>query len=207
MSTPQAGEGGFHIAALYETVAGAHAARDALTAAGVPASSILVLDRGHAAIPAESPKGLWAHLKHMLVPDAHAHIYAEGVARGHPMVIADVTDTDTDAATAALKSANPINIDKRAQVWTEQGWDGVNGGQGYWLNAQAERDAAGSEGITAGGIMAGDYGAVGAPRFSRADTNILRGMPPSSGAPPDAAPQDGIPVNDDPQVRVYKVGE
>jgi hypothetical protein len=83
----------------------------------------------------------------------------------------------------------------------------VNGGQGYWLNAQADRDAAGSEGITAGGIMAGDYGAVGAPRFSRADTNILRGMPPSSGAPPDAAPQDGIPVNDDPQVRVYKVGE
>ena len=202
MSTPQAGEGGLHIAALYETVAGAHAARDALTASGVPASSILVLDRGHAAIPAESPKGLWANLKHMLVPDAHAHAYAEGVARGHPLVIADVTDTDSDAAIAALKSANPINIESRAQVWTEQGWDGVNGGQGYWLEAQADRDAAGSEGMTAGGIMAGDYGAVGAPRGSRTDTNILRGLPRFAGAA-----QDGVPVNDDPEVRVYKVGE
>jgi hypothetical protein len=104
MSTPQAGEGGFHIAALYETVAGAHAARDALTAAGVPASSILVLDRGHAAIPAESPKGLWAHLKHMLVPDAHAHIYAEGVARGHPMVIADVTRSISTSAPRSGRS-------------------------------------------------------------------------------------------------------
>jgi hypothetical protein len=186
---------GFHIAAIYETVAAAHAAREALTAAGVPASSILVLDRSYAERPAESEAGLWGHLKHMLVPDHHAHAYAEGVARGHPLVIADVTEADTAAATAALKSANPIDIETRAESWS-----GVNGGQDYWLDAQAERDAAGSEGITAGGIMSGDYGAVGAVRGGRADTNILRGLSRFAGAP-----EDGRVVNDDPEVRVYEV--
>jgi hypothetical protein len=191
---------GFHIAAIYETVAAAHAARDALAAAGVPASSILVLDRSYAERPAESEEGLWGHLKHMLVPDHHAHAYAEGVSRGHPLVIADVTETDMAAVTAALKSANPIDIETRADEWTEAGWNGINGGQDFWLDARADRDAAGSEGITAGGIMSGDYGAVGAVRGGRVDTNILRGISRFAGAP-----EDGRVVNDDPEVRVYEV--
>jgi hypothetical protein len=195
-------QSGFHIAAIYETIAAAHAARDALAAAGVPAGSILVLDRGHAERPAESPTGLWGHLKHMLVPDQHAHAYAEGVARGYPLVIADVTEADTAAATAALKSAGPLNIESHAEAWTEEGWDGVNGGQEYWLGAQGQQDAASSGGITAGGIISGDYGSVGRLRGGNADTNILRGISRFAGRE-----EDGVPVNDDPAVRVYKVGE
>jgi hypothetical protein len=191
---------GFHIAAIFETPAAAHAARDALMAAGVPEAGILVLDRSHADRPAESPQGLWGYLKHMLVPDQHAHAYAEGVSRGHPMVIADVTEAGQEAAIAALKSASPINIETRAEKWTDAGWSGVNEGQDYWLDAQAERDAAGSEGITAGGVMSGDYGSVGAARGGRADTNILRGISRFAGAP-----EDGHVVNDDPEVRVYEV--
>ena len=193
---------GFHIAALYETVAAARAAKDALVSAGAPAGCVLVLDKGYAERPAESPEGLWGHLKHMLVPDQHAHAYAEGVARGHPMVIADVTGIDIDAATAALKSAGPIDIEARADTWQQEGWSGVNGGQDYWLDAQADRDAASSEGITAGGIISGDYGSVGAPHGARADTNILRGLSRFGGAP-----ADGVPVNDDPAVRIYRVAE
>lgn len=192
---------GTHIAALYETTAAAHAARDALLAAGVAAASILVLDRGHAELPAESPNGLWGRLKHMLVPDDHAHPYAEGVSRGHPLVIADVTDVETEAAVTALRTAHPIDIEQRAAVWEGEGWSGVNGGQDFWLAGQAERDAAGSAGITGSGVLSGDYGAVGGLHGgARADTDITRGMRFAG------ASEDGALVNDDPAVRVYQVG-
>ena len=101
---------------------------------------------------------------------------------------------------AAIKAAHPIDIESRAAAWADEGWNGINGGQEYWLNAGGDRDAAGSEGITASGVIAGDYGAVGSPRGGRADTNILRGQ--AQGAEP---PEDAVVVNDDPAVRVYQV--
>jgi hypothetical protein len=192
---------GVHIVALYEDAAAAETAQAALVAAGVPAASIVVLDPSVAERPAESEDGLWAMLKHGLVPDDHAHAYAEGVARGHALVMADVTELDTEVAVVTLRSAGPVDIDTRAREWTEAGWDGTNGGQTYWLDAQAERDAAGSEGITGGGFMSGDYGSVGAPHDGRVDTNILRGFSPYAGAR-----EDGVLLNEDPSVRIYRVG-
>ena len=191
-----------HIAAQFEDVGAARAARAALVAAGVPESAILVLDRGHAEIPAESVKGLWGSLKSKLVPDRHAHPYAEGVARGHPLVVADVAEGDLAAATAALQAAHPINIEDRASEWADEGWSGVHDGQGYWLSGQG-LDAAGSGGITAGGVISGDYGSVGGLRgSSRADTDITRGM----GVPRPAANEEAVVVSEDPTVRVYQVG-
>ena len=200
-NAPTPSDTGTHIAALFEDAAAAHAAQAALVAAGVDPTHVLVVDRSWADRPAESPDGLWGTLKHMLVPDEHAHAYAEGVARGHALVLADATDAETDRAVAALRAAQPIDVDKRADAWTDDGWDGVNGGQDYWLDAQAERDAARSEGITAGGIISGDYGSVGAPIGGRSDTNILRGLSRFAGVR-----EDGVPVNDDSAVRVYRVG-
>jgi hypothetical protein len=192
---------GIHIVALYEDAAAAETAKAALVAAGVPDASIMVLDPSYAARPAETADGLWGMLKHALVPDDHAHVYAEGVARGHALVLADVSETDTEVAVVTLRSAGPIDIDARASEWTEAGWDGVHGGQNYWLDGQAERDAAGSEGITSSGFMSGDYGSVGAPHDGRVDTNILRGFSPYAGAR-----EDGVLLNDDPSVRIYQVG-
>jgi hypothetical protein len=201
MSETGVGTTGVHIVALYEDAAAAEAARTALIAAGVSSTSIIVLDQGYAARPAESEDGLWGILKHALVPDDHAHAYAEGVARGHALVLADVSETDTEVAVVTLRSSGPVDIDTRANEWTKAGWNGVNGGQDYWLDAQADRDAAGSEGITGSGFMSGDYGAVGAPHDGRVDTNILRGFSPYAGRR-----EDGVLLNDDPSVRIYQVG-
>ncbi len=192
-----------HIAAQFENVAAARAAREALLAAGVPDGAILVLDRGHAAIPAESTQGLWASLKAKLVPDRHAHPYAEGVARGHPLVMADVNAADLARASAALQASHPINIEERANTWEQEGWSGVHDGQRYWLGAQGISDAAGSGGITAGGIMSGDYGSVGGLHGgARADTDITRGM----GMPTPAESEEAVVVSEAPTVRVYQVG-
>jgi hypothetical protein len=192
---------GIHIVALYEDTAAAETAKAALVAAGLPAASIIVLDPSFADRPAEAEDGLWGMLKHGLVPDDHAHAYAEGVARGHALVMADVTEVETEVAVVTLRSAGPVDIDARAGEWTKAGWDGTNGGQDYWLDAQAERDAAGSEGITGGGFMSGDYGSVGAPHDGRVDTNILRGFSPYAGKR-----DDGVLLNEDPSVRIYQVG-
>jgi hypothetical protein len=189
---------GIHIAALFETTATAHAARNALVAAGVDAGSILVLDRGQSATATKS--GIWATVKHMLVPDDHAHPYAEGISRGHPLVVADVTEAQRDAAEAALRAAHPINIETRAQAWEDAGWDGVHEGEEAW-EAEDQRAAAGSEGITASGIMSGDYGSVGAPHGGKISLDITRGRFRHAGTP-----TEGELVNDDPAVRVYKVG-
>ncbi len=191
-----------HIAAQFEDLAAARAARDALIAAGVGEGCILVLDRGHAEIPAESSSGLWGSLKSKLVPDRHAHPYAEGVARGHPLVMADVGEADLARAQAALTASHPINIENRASEWVDEGWSGVHDGQGYWLSARGLGDAASSGGITAGGIMSGDYGSVGGLHGGgRADTDITRGM----GVPRPVESQEAVVVNDDPMVRVYQV--
>ena len=189
-----------HIAAQFEDVAAARAAKAALLAAGVAEGAILVLDRGHAEIPAESTKGLWGSLKSRLVPDRHAHPYAEGVARGHPLVMADVRDAELAAATAALAAAHPINIETRASVWADEGWSGVHAGQEYWLTAQGIRDAASSGGITSGGLISGDYGSVGGLRgAARADTDITRGI----GVP--RPMEEAVVLSEDPTVRVYQV--
>ncbi len=192
-----------HIAAQFEDVAAARAARAALVAAGVGEGCILVLDRGHAEIPAESSTGLWGSLRSKLVPDRHAHPYAEGVARGHPLVMADVSEAELPRASAALQAAHPINIENRASEWVDEGWDGVHAGQGYWLSARGLGDAAGSGGITAGGIMSGDYGSVGGLHGGgRANTDITRGI----GVPRAAESEEAVLVNDDPTVRVYQIG-
>ncbi len=193
---------GIHIAALFETSAAAHAARDGLVAAGVDPGSILVLDRGNPATAkaTATKRGIWASLKQVLVPDDHAHPYAEGVSRGHPLVVADVTEAQRDAAEAALQAAHPINIESRAQAWADEGWDGVHEGQDEWRDSR-NSGAAGSEGITAGGIISGDYGSVGAPHEGRVDLDITRRRFRYLGSP-----NEGEVLNTDPTVRVYKVG-
>ena len=125
--------------------------------------------------PRESNQGLWASLKKKLVPDSHAHPYAEGVARGHPLVMADVGEADLARASAALQTAHPINIEDRATEWVDDGWNGVHDGQGYWLSAQGIGDAASSGGITAGGLMSGDYGSVAGCAGGRGRIRILPG--------------------------------
>jgi hypothetical protein len=193
---------GIHIAALFETSAAAHAAHDALIAAGIEASRILVLDRGHAdkAGQAHSRGRVWGALKHLLVPDDHAHAYGEGVTRGHPLLLATVTEAEQAAAVAAVQSAHPLNVDAHAEGWREEGWSGVYDGEDEFLaSSPMGREAAGSEGIVDSGLLVGDYGAVGGMIGGRANTDILRGKSFLRG------PAKAEPVDSPENVQVYAV--
>jgi hypothetical protein len=190
---------GTHIAALFETTASAHAAQAGLIAAGVDASRILVLDRGHHETP--EAHGLWAVLKHLFIPDDDAHDYAEGVFRGHPLVIADITDSEQDAALAALEAAHPVDIETRTQEWRDDGWNGIYDADAIALAANPSfRGAESSEGdISPNDVLTGDYGSVGAPFDARIDTSILRGKTIGGGD------HTAVRTDDGDLVRVYSV--
>jgi hypothetical protein len=185
---------GIHLAALYPTSAAAVAAQHGLIAAGVDAGRVLLLDRSHPETEAHAraPARLWGLLKHAVVPDPHAHAYAEGITRGHPLVIADVTEAGQAAALQALQAAGPIDIDQHIDTWRAEGWNGIYPGADDWYDVTgADRAAAGSEGIVAGGLLAGDYGAVGGMIGGGADTDILRGKSFLGGHGRTAVPVEG----------------
>jgi hypothetical protein len=188
---------GTHIAALFETTAAARAAEATLVAAGVAADRILVLDCGHHDAP--SRKGVWAVLKHVFVPDDDAHDYAEGVRRGHPLLVADVTEAEQAAALAALEAAHPLDIEQRAQDWRDAGWSGEYEEAGLAPEEDYE-GAAGSEGEQRGSdVITGDYGSVGRPLGGRLDLNILRGKTLGGGD------RSAVRTEDGDRVRVYTV--
>ena len=165
---------GTHIAALFETTEAARAAEKALVAAGVEPSRILLLDRGHHDTPKK--QGLWAILKHVFVPDDDAHEYAEGIVRGHPLLIADVTDAEQAAALAAVEAAHPIDIDGRAQAWRDEGWDGTSAAAPDDFVNDDFLGSASSEGeLRRSDLVTGDYGSVGAPLGAGVDISILHG--------------------------------
>jgi hypothetical protein len=141
----------------------------------VDAARIVVLDRENHDSGAHHAVGLWGALKRWLVPDFDAHHYAEGVTRGHPLLVADIDQAQHDAAVAALDSAHPLNVDEHAAGWRDDGWDGTHAGQAAWIDAaEDEAEAPGNAGVRSGGFITGDYGAVGAHMGDAADTDILR---------------------------------
>jgi hypothetical protein len=166
-----------HIAALFATSAAARAARDALAATGIDAGRILVLDRGHAdpAATERSPRRLWSTLKAFFMPDEDANHYAEAIVRGHPLLVVDVTEAERPRAMATLDSASPISVEAHDDGWVSNGWSDAAVTERELAAAHRDRDAAGSEGITGGGFVAGDYGSVGAVHGAAVDTDILRG--------------------------------
>jgi hypothetical protein len=166
--------GQVHIAALFPTTAAANAARTSLIEAGVEAARILVLDRDDPDTGAHRPRRLWGSLKHWLVPDRHAHHYAEAVTRGHPLLVADVDQGLHEAAVAILAAAHPLDVEAHVASWCEGGWSGTHEGHAEWLEAhEGDREAPGNAGVMSGRAISGDYGAVGAPLGSAVDTDIL----------------------------------
>lgn len=66
--------------------------------------------------------GLIGALTESGVPEAHAHVYAEGVRRGGTLVTAKVDDSLQAEAEAILRKSNWVDPDQRRAVYAQQGW-------------------------------------------------------------------------------------
>ena len=120
------------IVALYETDARAHASRDALLAAGVPASAVQVVARSdYAAADTTTPgQGLWGAIKSLFVPDEDVTAYGHAVQHhGHAMLVVTPGITmDRRRVIEALEGTDPIDFDAKLEEWRQSGADGSAAG-------------------------------------------------------------------------------
>lgn len=70
--------------------------------------------------------GLLGALANAGVPEAEAHVYAEGVRRGGALVTARVDETRADAVNAILQNANGVDVDARRNDYLKEGWNGFD---------------------------------------------------------------------------------
>ena len=115
------------ITALFDTREDAEAGGERLRQAGVDAAHVAVHDQStHQTADAYSTRkdqGLWASIKHAVLPDEDRHTYEEGIRRGGFLLTAEVDDDKTPDAVRALEAANSVDLDARAQEWRSDGWD------------------------------------------------------------------------------------
>ncbi|HEX4260987.1 MAG TPA: YsnF/AvaK domain-containing protein [Acetobacteraceae bacterium] len=160
--SPDAG-GARQIVAMFETYEEARSARDKLEASGIARSEMDLLDsnaqEGDFDRRYESTgTGLWASIRSMFVPEDDAHGYAEGVERGHAMLVVRPSPEQRDEAVRILESYEPIDFDARQAQWRESGWSGVHQGAApaaAAVNPSPQQRDAGRTGSEADALVAG----------------------------------------------------
>jgi len=113
------------IIAAFENVYPARAARDALIGAGIDTSKMELLDN-------RGDVDNWTAIKRQAVPDDDAHLYAEGLGRGHSILVIRAAAGEHDRVMEVLSQFNPIDIDDHAAQWQKSGWSGVHPGKAAW---------------------------------------------------------------------------
>lgn len=121
------------IVAMFETYEQARTARDKLTASGVAAGSIDILDRNAQANDSSisyerNSEGFWGALKGFFMPEEDSHAYAEGLERGHSMLVVRPQPAQREQVVTMLESFNPIDFDARESEWKQSGWTGAYAG-------------------------------------------------------------------------------
>jgi uncharacterized protein (TIGR02271 family) len=118
-------QSGDRIVAAFDKADRARAARDALIGAGIDNAKMEILDN-------RSDIDNWTAIKRHAVPDADAHLYAEGLGRGHSILVIRAAAGEHDRVTEVLSRFNPIDIDDHATQWQKSGWSGVHPGKAAW---------------------------------------------------------------------------
>ena len=67
-------------------------------------------------------------LMDMGIPQEQAHVHAEGVRRGATLVAQYAADHMAEAVREILNRHNPANLNRRVELWREEGWNGFDPG-------------------------------------------------------------------------------
>jgi stress response protein YsnF len=130
---------GDRIVAAFENADRARAAREALVEAGIDNANIELLEN-------RSDLDTWTAIKRHSVPDEDAHLYAEGLGRGHSIMVIRAAAGEHDRVMQVLSRFDPIDIDDHAAQWRKSGWSGVHPGKAAW---DVQRQTATPSGTTA----------------------------------------------------------
>src|SRR5215216_1560838 len=116
---------GDRIVAFFENTAKARTAREALIADGIDNAKMELLDN-------RSDLDNWSAVKQHSIPDQDCHLYAEGLRRGHAMLVIQAGAGEHDRIMRVLGRCNPIDIEDHAAQWRKTGWAGVHPGKEAW---------------------------------------------------------------------------
>jgi hypothetical protein len=127
MDAQEASTSPHQLVAMYETHADAEAARRKLLAAGIEPGAMEVLNAepedadGDGGVEGRS---FWGRLRDLLAgaPDHHHHAYAEGLTRGHAVLVVHAPSSDIEHLHELLESTAPIDFDVRQEQWRAGGW-------------------------------------------------------------------------------------
>lgn len=60
------------------------------------------------------------------IPEEEAELYAESVRRGGTLVVLRTEDARAQTAETLMERFDPIDVEQRAEMWREEGWEGWN---------------------------------------------------------------------------------
>ncbi|MBV8890285.1 MAG: DUF2382 domain-containing protein [Alphaproteobacteria bacterium] len=153
------------VVAMFETYEQARAARDSLVAAGVDRSRIELLDQAATDDDAtfrydRNEQGFWGAIKSLFMPDDESHVYAEGLGRGHAMLVvrgaAGEPAGGQDRIISLLESQNPLDVETHAAQWRQSGWSGSyagrTAGDTYTTQTATQARAAGTASTSAAAL-------------------------------------------------------
>ncbi len=142
------------IVAMFETPADARAALDTLAAEGLAADAVITdrtADGANAGVNSEGGnKGLLGALKGLFVPDDEVHGMAEGVNRGHALLVLHPSLETRPRVIELLEASHPIDFDARLEQWRTAGWQNLRA-------AEPARERVGTRDTTRGGERVRTY--------------------------------------------------
>jgi hypothetical protein len=116
------------ITAAFDSRADAESAEQQLAQLGVVATEIRIPEQGARSeqTNADGPahEGMWAHIKHMFLPDEDRSTYEESMRRGCFVLTVSVDDDLAAAAIETLESSNAVDLEQRQTEWRASGWSG-----------------------------------------------------------------------------------
>ncbi len=121
------------IVLMFETAADATAAQARLSEAGIGGRAEVMshtrdgIDAGTDYEGGEH--GVWSFIKSFFTSDSHAHGYAEGVRRGHALLVVHPDQGRRLETVRLLETTGPIDFDARLEEWRSAGWDNLAHGQ------------------------------------------------------------------------------
>ena len=133
------------IVVMFETTQDAQSAIDHLAAAGLAGDAVITdrtADGANAGVNSEGGNtGFFGSLKGLFAPDDEVHGYAEGVNRGHALLVLHPTLETRRRVIEILESAGPIDFDARLEEWRTAGWEALHDQQAATMGAETTAPA------------------------------------------------------------------
>jgi hypothetical protein len=107
------------VSALYETRADAERAMEALRPHGLAGCAEIHEIQG---VDRESSHGVHGRMHNLFGLHKDAHVYGEGLMRGHILLTVKVDESRETLAAEVMEAAQPLDLEHREQSWRAEGW-------------------------------------------------------------------------------------